>query len=138
MKSKILSLVSLLLVTVLLVASCSSDDIDFTALWEGATYSSDTTLGDGALSITVSVEAGEKKVILTVKTDSATLGAALYEEGVIDNASFFTVCNGMKADWDAHNAYWAFYIGEEYQMIGVNDATLTDGASYRLVYMTSE
>ena len=135
MKTKLTSLLALMLVAVLLLASCGGEEVP--SLWDSATYTSDTAVGSGATSVTVSIEAEDKVVTLTVNTDKQTLGEALFELDLINDASFFDTANGMKADWDKDNAYWAFYIGEEYQMIGVGDATLTSGAAYRLVYTVS-
>lgn len=128
---------SLLLVAILAfcIASCGAKT-DGTGLWENATYKNDTTLGDGANTVTVEVTAEDKTVVLTLKTDKATLGEALFEEGLINDASFFNVCNGMTADWDKDKAYWAFYIGDEMAMFGVNDAQAVTAGSpvYKLVY----
>ena len=135
MKTKLTSLLALMLVAVLLLASCGGEEVP--SLWDSATYTSDTAVGSGATSVTVSIEAEDKVVTLTVNTDKQTLGEALFELDLINDASFFDTANGMKADWDKDSAYWAFYIGEEYQMIGVGDATLTSGAAYRLVYTVS-
>lgn len=107
-------------------------------LWKDATYKEDTTLGEGARTVTVKIEAEEKTVTLTVKTDEETLGAALFSLGLLNDASFFNVCNGMTADWDKDKAYWAFYVGDATTMAayGVNDAkAVTAGEpTYRIVY----
>ena len=104
------------------------------SMWDSATYKTDTEIGNGATTVLVSIEADGKAVSLTVKTDKENLGDALFELGLINDPSFFDTANGIKADWDKDNAYWAFYIGEEYQMVGVQDAVLSEGSSYRLVY----
>ena len=103
-------------------------------LWKNAIYKEDSTVGDGEKTITVSIEALDKKITLTVKTNSSNLGDALYGLGIINDPSFFDVANGMKADWDADNAWWAFYIGDTMAPYGVNDEALSNGNSYRLVY----
>ena len=118
---------------ILCLASCG-EKVDATGLWENATYLKDTIVGKGAKTVLVDIEAGEQKITLTVKTDKATLGEALYELGVINDASFFDTVNGIKADWNADKAYWAFYKGEEYMMVGVGDAEISGGEHYRLVY----
>ncbi len=130
---------ALLLVLVLLFSAISCKEetaADTDGLWSNATYDTDTTLGEGANTVSVEVTAGDKSVTFTVKTDKATLGEALFEHGLINDAAFFDTCNGIKADWDEDQAYWAFYIGDERAAYGVNDskASTTSGAAYRLIY----
>ena len=69
-----------------------------------------------------------------LQTDKEKLGDALFAEGLINDPTFFDTLNGIKADWDKDQAYWAFCTGEEYMMIGVNDQTISTGDSYRFVY----
>lgn len=124
-----------LLMLVVCVVSCG-EKVEATGLWENATYLSDTTVGDGANTVTVIITAEEKTVTLTVKTDKATLGEALYEHGIINDATFFDTCIGMKADWDKDAAYWAFYVGDETAQYGVGDerAVTTGNPTYKIVY----
>ena len=126
MKTKFTVALALLLVT--LLVACGA-----TSLWDSATYLTDTTVGNGAKTVTVSVEAEEKAVTITLKTDKATLGEALYEQGLINDPSFFDTLNGMKADWNATKTYWAFYQGDEYMPVGVNETAIEGGESYRFV-----
>lgn len=120
-------------VFILCLVSCG-EKVDATGLWENATYLKDTTVGKGEKTVLVDVEVEDQKITLTIKTDKATLGEALYELELINDASFFDTLNGMKADWNADQAYWAFYKGEEYMMVGVGDAEISGGEHYRLVY----
>ncbi|MBO5907657.1 MAG: hypothetical protein J6Q85_05880 [Clostridia bacterium] len=126
---KILSTLALTLALLLLMTSCVRE-----ALWESATYSLDTSVGEGAKTVFVEIEAGDKKVTLTVKTDKQTLGEALFELGIINDASFFDTANGIKADWYKDSAYWAFYKGNDYMMHGVGDEIISGGEHYRLAY----
>ena len=112
----------------------SDSPIDATGLWATAKYLKDTTVGEGAKTVLVDIEADGKKITLTIKTDKATLGEALFELGIINDASFFDTANGIKADWGTDQAYWGFYKGEDYMMVGVNDAQISGGEHYRLVY----
>jgi hypothetical protein len=104
------------------------------AIWNTATYTENAEVGSGSKTITVDVVAKGHTVTLTVKTDAANLGDALYALELINDASFFDVANGMKADWNADQAYWAFYIGETMASYGVNDAAISGGEYFRLVY----
>ena len=132
LKTNVVAVVALLLVAVFCLASCNK--IDAEGLWENATYRKDVTVGEGSKTVKITVEAENQYIIITLKTDKAKLGDALYSEGLINDASFFNVLNGIKADWDKDQAYWAFYQGEEYMMAGVNDTAISGGESYRFVY----
>ena len=114
----------------------ASDDagVSATGLWTNATYLKNTTLGEGSKSVSFTVEAEGQKITITLKTDAATLGEAMYENELVENASFFSVLNGMEASWEKDMAYWAFYQGEDIMMHGIGDEPITDGASYRFVY----
>ena len=107
-------------------------------LWNTALYTQDTTLGTGSKTITVVVEAEEKKVTFTVKTDAATVGDALLENKLVEGdmgeyGLYVKKVNGMLADYDVNQTYWAFNINGEMAMTGVDMTELTDGGSYELV-----
>lgn len=130
-------LLLLTLVLALPLASCraqpSSDP------WEQALYSEDTELGRGAKTVVTVVEAEGRSVTFTVRTDRDTVGAALLEHGLIDGEEgpyglYVKVVNGMTADYDIDQSYWAFYVNGEYAMTGIDGAEITEGATYQLVY----
>jgi hypothetical protein len=110
------------------------EKIEAVGLWKNATYLSNTTVGDGAKSVTFTVEAEGKMITVTLKTDKETLGEAMFEHDLINDASFFNVLNGMEASWEKDQAYWAFYEGETMMPYGVNDQKITGGESFRFVY----
>lgn len=103
-------------------------------IWNSAIYKEDATVGNGSKTVTVDVEAKGHTVILTVKTDAATLGEALYALGLVNDPSFFDTANGIKADWNADSAYWAYFEGDSYMNVGINDTQILGGEYYRLVY----
>ena len=136
MKRIINTAAALVLVLVMLLAvGCSQPEL--TGLWEDATYTEDTIVGSGAKTVTVAITAEETTVTLTVKTDKDTLGAALYELELVNDASFFDTLNGIKADWDANSAYWAFYVGDDYATVGANETVIKGGESYKFAYTAS-
>ena len=132
LKTNAIVVVSLLLVAVFCLASCNQ--IAAEGLWETATYRKDVTVGEGAKEVKIEVAIEDQSIFITLKTDKEKLGDALFAEGLINDPTFFDTLNGIKADWDKDQAYWAFYAGEEYMMIGVNDQTISTGDSYRFVY----
>lgn len=140
MKKKITAMLALMLVFVSIFALTSCfNTVDAEGLWENATYRRDMTFGNGSKTINVSVEAGEDSVVFTVKTDKTTLADALTEHGIIAGEitefglSVYTV-NGMTANFNTENVYWALYEGEAYANGGASDIEIADGDSYRFVY----
>ena len=136
MKRIINTTAALVLVLVLLLAvGCGKEQP--TGLWADATYTEDATVGSGAKTVSVAITAEETTVTLTVKTDKETLGEALYELELVNDASFFDTLNGIKADWDANSAYWAFYVGNDYATVGIAETQIQGGESYKFVYTAS-
>ena len=61
------------------------------------------------------------------------------EHGLIDGEEgpyglYVKAVNGMKADYDTDQRYWAFYVNGEISMTGVDVTEITDGASYQMIY----
>ena len=70
-----------------------------------------------------------------IKTDAASVGEALIEEGLIkghttDYGLYVDEVNGIALDWDKAGKYWAFYINGEYAQTGVDTTNVEDGAVY--------
>ena len=71
----------------------------------------------------------------TVETAKKTVGEALLDEGLISGTKdtyglYVKVVDGITADYDVNQTYWAFYIGDEYAMTGVDSTPVEDGATY--------
>ena len=71
----------------------------------------------------------------TIRTDKTSVGEALLENGLIAGEEgayglYVKTVNGITLDYDKDGAYWAFYIGGEYAMTGVDVTTITAGATY--------
>ena len=140
MKRTLTSVVAVILViaTVFAFASCNKGSAK--GIWENATYHSDKSFGNGEKMISVVVEADGQSVTFIIKTDAATLEKALDEHALIGGTSSeqygFTLItlNGMEADWERDNAYWAVYIGEDYAQTGISFIEVEDGASYKFVW----
>ncbi len=121
------------------LVACGNTEEPQTGLWANATYTQDTTFGDGAKTVVVEVKAEETAVTFTVKTDKSTVGEALLEHDLIagdesEYGLYVKVVNGITADHDVDQSYWAFYIDGEYAMTGVDTTEITEGAAYQLVY----
>ncbi len=140
MKKTIKSIVSiaLLLIMLLTLVACQKG-VDVKGLWEKATYTKDTTFGNGKTTVMVEVKVEDQSVTFTIKTDKTTLGEALMEHDLIagDQGQFgiyIKSVNGITADYDVDQSYWAFYINGEYAMTGVDTTQITEGDTYQLAY----
>lgn len=132
---KIVSSVSVvaLLILCLLATGCQAEPVA-TGIWADATYTTDTTLGEGATILTVVVSAEDTSVTFTINTDKETVGAALLEHNLIEGADgMYTVVNGMTADWNVDQTYWAFYENDAYANQGMDTTTINPEVTYKLV-----
>ena len=137
---------ALILSTALTLLSCSlaekmpwnkSDEPTYET--ETKVYDTDTTLGEGAKTLTVRIEDPEKSVTFTIHTNADTVGAALLENRLISGEEgayglYIKVANGTVADYDIDQSYWAFYVNGEYAMSGVDTTEIEEGVIYSLVY----
>ena len=124
-------------------ATVSADDSANTApeklpsIWNDALYTADKEFGSGAKTVTVQVVAAEKTVVFTIHTDKSTVGEALLEHGLLAGEEgpyglYVKRVNGMEADYDKDQTYWAFYINGSYAMSGVELTNIEEGTVYRL------
>lgn len=139
MKKTIQISISLLLSLLFLLSLVSCNQVDKAGLWETATYRRDMTFGKGAKTLVVEVEAGEESVTFTVKTDKETVGEALLEHELIAGEEgpyglYVKKVNGIVADFDVDQSYWAFTINGEMAMTGVDGTKIEEGAVYKLAY----
>ena len=135
--AKIITSLLLIFAMLFCIVSCGGKK-PAEGLWASATYTEDTTLGEGSKTITVEVTAEEKTVVFTVKTDADTVGAALLEHNLIagdqgDYGLYVKTVNGILADFDVDQTYWSFTIAGEMAMTGVGQTELVDGTVYGLV-----
>lgn len=132
-RTRALSLLLVVILTLSLTA-CFDKGVDTSGLWADATYTEDSTLGNGQKTVEVEFVIEEKSVTLTLKTDNETLGEALYEHSLINDPAFFDTANGIKADYNANQAWWKVCKGGEMTSVGINDLTVTDGDHYEIIY----
>jgi len=109
------------------------------AVEESADESADieaTVVGEGAVAFTFEVVDGEgNTTFFTVNTDKATVGEALLDNGLVegedsDYGLYVKTVNGITADYDVDQTYWAFYIDGEYAMTGVDSTDVVAGSTY--------
>lgn len=141
-QNKVIIVSVALLLCVALLSACGREVLP--EVWEDATYTEDTILGEGAKTVEVYVTAADKSVKLTVKTDAETLGEALLSLGIVQGDAgpyglYVKTVNGMLADYDVDASWWGFNKvladgTRETMMIGVDGATIADGEAYELIY----
>ena len=142
-QNRIIVSFALLLCMSLLLSACGSREV-LPEVWEDATYTEDTTMGEGSKMVDVYVTAADKSVKLTVKTDEEKLGAALLALGIIEGdmgefGIYIKVVNGMTADYGVDASWWGFNKvlpdgTRETMMTGVDGVTISDGEAYELIY----
>ncbi|MBR2310460.1 MAG: DUF4430 domain-containing protein [Oscillospiraceae bacterium] len=71
-------------------------------------------------------------------SSAASVGEALVAEGLISGHEteyglYIDTVNGITADWDADQTYWAFYINGEYATTGIDGTAIVADTTYGLV-----
>ena len=129
------SLVLALVATmVLFSAACKSEE----AKTDTNAVVSTVEVGEGATSFVLEVTHKQgAKTYFKVKTDKTTVGEALLEEEIIAGEQgayglYIKTVNGETCDFDADGYYWAFYVGGEYAMSGVDTTNIEQGQTYGL------
>lgn len=95
-----------------------------------------TEVGEGATQFTFEVVDGEGNTTLfTVNTDKETVGEALLDVELIagdesEYGLYVKTVNGVTADYDVDQTYWAFYVDGEYASTGVDQTAVTAGSTY--------
>ena len=93
-------------------------------------------LGEGKTQFNFTVvDKDGKETAFDIHTDKTTVGDALLELGLIAGEEgayglYVKQVNGITADYDVDQTYWAFYVNGEYAMTGVDATNVEDGASY--------
>ena len=70
-------------------------------------------------------------------SDAASVGDALVAEGLVEGHEasyglYIDSVNGIAADWDNDQTYWAFYINGEYATTGISDTPIAADTTYGL------
>lgn len=138
MESKfILSVLSLVLIVAMALtfSACGNNDSD--------TNTTTTTQASGEAKKEVSfvfkvvdLDGNEKSFDIT--TTATTVGEALVAEKLIsgtegDYGLMVDTVNGIKYDYTADDAYWAFYVNGEMAMSGVDTTDVVEGTTYSFV-----
>lgn len=134
------NLLSLFLCVVLIAAmalfTTACDNINF-KFWETTEESAGgtETPAEKKNFTFIVVDKDSNETSFAITTDKATVGDALLSEGLIegDNGAYglyVKKVNGIVADYDINQTYWAFYINGEYAMTGVDKTEIVNGSTY--------
>ncbi len=129
MQSKaVLSVLSL----VLIVAMAFS----FSACGNDGNTNDDAKVEKSFVFKVVDLDGSEKS--FDIKTEAKTVGEALLAEKLISGevgqyGLMVDTVNGIKYEYNADGAYWAFHINGEYAMSGVDTTDIVDGTTYSFV-----
>ena len=99
-------------------------------------FADGSELGEGNTEFTLTVTDTEgAESSFTIYTDKENVGDALTEIGIIageegDYGLYVKTVNGVTADYDVDQTYWAFYINGEYASTGVDATPVTAGDTY--------
>ena len=81
------------------------------------------------------VDKDGNETTFNLSTDKATVGDALLAEGLIEGEPgayglYVKKVNGIVADYNIDQTYWAFYVNGEYAFTGVDSTPVEEGATY--------
>jgi len=140
MKSKrfILSIVLLALIAAVTFAGCNDDNGGA----DTPTVATEDvqTIGQGATVFRFEmIDENEAVSAWDVHTDETTVGAALLDVGLIAGEEsewglMVMEVDGVVADWDANQSFWAFYVDGGFAMAGVDETDIESGVTYAFVY----
>ena len=144
---KLLALILALMLSTLCLFACSdtegtddttgSQEAPEASPWDSATYKANATVGQGEKTFTLEIAAHGKSITLTVNTNENVLGDALSALGIIEGEDgpyglYVKKVNGILADYDVDETYWALYINGSYALTGISSTEITSGATYKL------
>ena len=137
MKSKVvLSILALMLIVAIAFSfsACGKNDSNTNTTTTQA--SGETKKELSFVFKVVDLDGSEKSFDIT--TDAKTVGEALVAEKLIsgeqgDYGLMVDTVNGIKYDYNADGAYWAFYVNGEYAMSGVDTTDIDETAVYSFV-----
>ena len=99
----------------------------------------DPTAEPGVAFTVVVVHSDGTEKTFRYRSEEEYVGTVLLEEGLITGENgqyglYIKTVDGEKAVYEEDNAYWGFFIGDEYAATGVDMTPITEGAVYKLVY----
>lgn len=143
-KTRILKLLSLAVCIVLIAAmalcmTACNDNTTNDPISSGLTETTQQEVkkvgeGDTSFDFTV-VDLDGNETKFQVATNKTIVGEALLDAGLIagdesEYGLYVKTVNGITLDYDKDGKYWAFYVGSEYAMTGVDATEIVAGTAY--------
>lgn len=139
MKKLFTIILALVMALSLMACGSTSAQPDGNADADAPVVTDGATLGEGAHSFTLEItDADGKTITASILTDAETVGEALSKLDIIQGEDsefglYVKTVNGITADYDVDQTYWAFYIDGEYAQTSVDMTAVNDGSVYQLV-----
>lgn len=97
---------------------------------------------EGAKSITIEVvDNNADSTVYDLHTDAEYLRQAMEETKGLEFSGteseyglMVETVNGVTADWNTDQSYWAFYVNGEYCNYGIDTQPVADGDAFQIVY----
>lgn len=125
-------IVALLLLAVMMLTGCDGKAKNPEILKDG------DTIGTGAAAFTFVIEDDQgERITVTVNTDEKTVGDALLKLHVIAGEQgayglYVDTVNGVTADYEKDQKYWAFYVDGAYAQEGISMTEINPDSVYML------
>lgn len=92
---------------------------------------------DGASFKVIVTDLDGNETTFDYTSSASTVGEALVAEGLVEGHEteyglYVDTVNGITADWDADQTYWAFYINGEYATTGIDATEIVADTTYGL------
>ena len=103
---------------------------------QSLTETENNVLGEGQTKFLCTVvDKDGNETNFEIHTDKETVGEALLEVELIEGENgeyglYVKTVNGITADYDVDQTYWAFYVNGEYASTGVDATAIEEGATY--------
>ena len=101
-----------------------------------AVETENTVLGEGQTTFPfVVIDKDGNETNFEIHTDKTIVVEALLDVELIEGEAseyglYVKTVNGITADYDVDQTYWAFYVNGEYATAGVDTTTIEEGATY--------
>ena len=97
----------------------------------------ETEVGQKSITVTI-VSSDAKEKDYQIKTDSEYLADALHEKKLVTDeeykSGYYTVVDGVTADYNADKAWWCVTKDGEMTTVGMNEQTISDGDKFEITY----
>jgi len=123
----------MLIVAMALTAGCGEKKQDSNSAGQEVSVNK---LGEGKTQFNFTVvDKDGNETAFDIHTDKTTVGDALLELNLIAGEEgayglYVKTVNGITADYDVDQTYWAFYVNGEYATAGVDATDIEAGATY--------